>query len=143
VKGRGEPNWRPISALPMIATAIDGGLLAAQEQYETLLKARPKPYVLDDATIARTTHVFRESLECCDVYDEQLRRWRSRRLTPAQRRDVARVENANREARAVLTAILDLADELSAGTIERQLSKSDEQLGLEYLLGLHPAALTS
>jgi hypothetical protein len=103
-----------------------------------LLKARPKPYVLDDATIARTTRVFRESLEWCGVYDEQLRRWRSGRLTPAQRRDVARVENANREARAVLTAILDLADELSAGTIERQLSKSDEQLGLEYLLGLHP-----
>lgn len=51
---------------------------------------------------------------------------------------MAPVETVNREARAVVTAILDLADELSAGTIERQLSKSDEQLGLEYLLGFHP-----
>lgn len=124
--------------LPVIATAIDGGLESAREQYEILLEARPKPYVLDDATIARTTRVFRESLEYCGVYDEQLRRWRGLRLTRSQQRDVARVENANREARVVVTAILDLADELSAGTIERQLSKSDEQLGLEYLLGLHP-----
>lgn len=138
MKGRGEPNWHPISALPMIETAITGGLQSAREQYEVLLKARPKPYVLDDATIARTTRVFRESLEWCGVYDEQLRRWRSGRLTPSQRRDVARVENTNRETRTVVTAILDLADELSAGTIERQLSKTDEQLGLEYLLGLHP-----
>lgn len=138
MKGRGEPNWHPISALAMIETAITGGLKAAQVQHELLLKARPKPYVLDDATIARTTRVFRESLEWCDVYDEQLRRWRSGRLTPAQCRDVARIENANREARTVVTAILDLADELSAGTIERQLSTSDEQLGLDYLLGLHP-----
>jgi hypothetical protein len=138
VKGRGEPNWHPITALPLIETAITGGLDAAREQHELLLKARPKPYVLDDATIARTRRVFCESLEWCGVYDEQLRRWRSGRLTPAQRRDIARVENAKRETRAVITAILDLADELSAGTIERQLSTSDEQLGLEYLLGLHP-----
>jgi len=119
VKGRGEPNWHPISTLPVIAAAIDGGLESAREQYEILLEARPKPYVLDDATIARTTRVFRESLEYCGLYDEQLRRWRSQRLTPSQQRAVARVETANREARAVVTAILDLADELSAGTIER------------------------
>jgi hypothetical protein len=32
-----------------------------------------------------------------------------------------------------LTQILSLADELATGTIERQLSKSDSELGLEYL----------
>ena len=43
--------------LPVITAAIDGGLESAREQYEILLEARPKPYVLDDATIARTTRL--------------------------------------------------------------------------------------
>jgi hypothetical protein len=36
----------------------------------------------------------------------------------------------------VLTQILELADELGRGTIERRLARSDLALGLEYLLGL-------
>ncbi|HEX8157243.1 MAG TPA: hypothetical protein VF526_07635 [Solirubrobacteraceae bacterium] len=39
------------------------------------------------------------------------------------------------DLRAVLTQILELADELARGTIERQLAKSDLELGLEYVLG--------
>jgi hypothetical protein len=54
VNGRGEPNWQPINMLATIASLIDGGLSDAREHYAMLLKARPKPYVLDDATIART-----------------------------------------------------------------------------------------
>jgi len=37
--------------LPMIASLIDGGLRDGREHYATLFEARPKPYVLDDATI--------------------------------------------------------------------------------------------
>jgi hypothetical protein len=40
----------------------------------------------------------------------------------------------------MLTQILELADELGRGTIERQLAKSDLEIGLEYLLGSHPRA---
>jgi hypothetical protein len=40
----------------------------------------------------------------------------------------------------VLTQILELADELGRGTIERQLAKSDLELGLEYLMRAHPRA---
>lgn len=36
--------------------------------------------------------------------------------------------------RSVLVQILALADELAAGTIERQLAKSDIEVGVEYLL---------
>lgn len=128
---RGEPTWQPISALPTIAMLIDEGLRDARGHYATLLEARPKPYVLDDATIARVNRVNAEGLEYCDVYDEQLRRWRSERLTDAQQRETVRLQNASRELRLVLTQILALADELATGTIERQLSKSDAELGLE------------
>jgi len=35
--------WQPVAMLAMVASLIDGGLSDAREQYETLLKARPKP----------------------------------------------------------------------------------------------------
>ncbi|MCA1680475.1 MAG: hypothetical protein LC777_16750, partial [Actinobacteria bacterium] len=135
VTGRGEPNWQPISMLATIARLTDEGLKDAREQYATLLRARPKPYVLDDATIARITRVNGESVDCCDVYEQQLQRWQAGRLTVAQRREVARVLDATRELRQVHTRIVELADELGRGTIERQLAKSDIELGLEYMLG--------
>jgi len=136
VTGRGEPNWQPISMLATIAGLTDEGLKDAREQYATLLRARPKPYVLDDATIARIKRVNGESVDCCAVYEQQLLHWQAGRLTVAQRREVARVLDATRELRQVHTRIVELADELGRATIERQLAKSDIELGLEYMLGL-------
>jgi hypothetical protein len=43
--------------LATIASLSDKGLRDAREHYATLLEARPKPHVLDDATIARTRRV--------------------------------------------------------------------------------------
>jgi hypothetical protein len=124
--------------LPTIARLIDQGLTDTQEQYETLLKARPKPWVLDAATVNRSKRVNSEALEWCGVYDQQLKRWLSQRLTPAQRREVTRLQDVQRDQRRVLNEILALLEELAANTIDRQLSKSDTQLGLEYLLGFGP-----
>ncbi len=132
---RGEPTWQPITMLPTIAMLIDGSLSHAREHYATLLEARPKPHVLDDATIARVKRVNGEGLEWCDVYDRQLARWQREGLTGAQREEGTRLQGVQRELRAVLTQILELADELGRGTIERQLAKSDLELGLEFVLG--------
>jgi hypothetical protein len=133
VNGRREPNWQPISMLATIASLIDGGLSDAREHYAMLLKARPTPYVLDDATIAETKRVNGEGVEWCDVYDRQLQRWRSERLTGAQRREVERLQGVSGELRVELTRILELADELGEGTIERQLSMSRSRARAEHL----------
>ena len=138
--GRGEPSWQPIGRLPVIASLIDGGLRDGREHYATLLEARPKAYVLDDATIKRTKRVNGEGLEWCGVYDEQLRRWGRQRLTDAQRREIDRLKGGLRELRLVLAQILALADELGRGTIERQLAKTDLEVGLDYLLRADPQA---
>ena len=74
------------------------------------------------------------------MYDQQLMRWRAQRLTDAQRREIARLEDVQRDLRSVLTQILELADEFGRGTIERQLAKSDLELGLEYLMRARPRA---
>jgi hypothetical protein len=138
VSGRGEPIWQPISMLATIASLIDRGLADAREHYAIFLKARPKPFVLDDATIADTKRVNGEGLEWCDVYDRQLERWRSQRLTAAQHGEVVRLQAVSGELRVELTRTLELGNELGRGTIERQLAKSDLELGLERLLRSDP-----
>jgi hypothetical protein len=136
--GRGEPRPQPIGMLPTIARLIDDGLSDTSEQYATLLKACSKPWVLDDALVNRSKRINGEALEWCGVYDQQLKRWLGQRLTLAQRREVVRLQSVQRDQRRVLNEILALLDELAANTIDRQLAKSDTQLGLEYLLGFGP-----
>lgn len=124
--------------LATIARVIDEGLAGTREQYATLLEARPKPWVLDDALVARSRRVNSEALAWCGVYDRQLARWVGQRLTPSQRREAIRLQGVQRDQRRVLNEILALLQEPAANTIDRQLAKSDVQVGLEYLLGFGP-----
>lgn len=48
------PHGQPITALPVIASLIDGKLADGQEHHATLLAVRDRPYVLDDATVERS-----------------------------------------------------------------------------------------
>jgi hypothetical protein len=88
---RPQPQWQPIGMLPTLARHIDGMLEADREQYETLLEAKPKPYVLDDATVARVISVFTRQQKDFWLFEEQLRRWQSGSLTAEQREEVERL----------------------------------------------------
>ena len=133
-----EPIWQPISRLPLIASIIDGMLADDRQTSATLLEARPKPHVLDDATVARTKRVFTEQQDDLWLYEEQLARWRHEALTTGQRREVERLAGQLTRVREVVAAILALADELAPRTIDRLLAMDDAELGLATLLGLIP-----
>ena len=128
------PHWQPITALPLIASLIDGELADGQEHHATLLAVRDRPYVLDDATVDRSIKLHAEQRDFLWVFAEQLARWRNEQLSSAQRRELDRLEGQLERLRAVLSDILALAEELKQGTIERVLAKSDRELGLEALL---------
>ncbi len=128
------PNWQPLTALPLIASLIDGELADGQEHHATLLSVRDRPYVLDDATVERSIKLHTDQRDFLWVFAEQLTRWRHQRPTDAQRRELDRLEGQLERLRAVLSAILALAEELQQGTIERVLAKSDLELGIEALL---------
>ncbi len=129
-----QPQWQPIDMLPTLARHIDGMLEASQEQYETLLQARPKPHVLDDYTVNRVIKAFTTQISDLWLFDEQLKRWQADQLTEAQRQEVERLVGQMKRLREVDNQVLALAKELSKGTIEKVMSKSDEELGLEMLL---------
>jgi len=128
------PQWQPIERLALVASHIDGMLESATEQYETLQLAKPKPFVLDNYTVGRVIDVFTAQQSDLWLFDEQLRQWERGTLTTAQRQEVERLAGQMLQLHEVITAILRLADELKEGTIEKQLAKSDVELGIEALL---------
>ncbi len=130
------PRWQPIDQLPTLADAIDGMAESAEEQYPLLEEARPRPSMLDDATVGRVIDVYTAQRDDLWMYEEQLRRWRAGTLTAAQRGDVERLAGQLGRLRAVIDKILALMDELKGGTIEKMMAKSDLEVGLEMLMRL-------
>ena len=46
-----QVNWQPISQMPLVAAMITDSLNDTREHLGTLVKAKDRPHVLDDATI--------------------------------------------------------------------------------------------
>jgi hypothetical protein len=128
-----KPQYRPLSFLPTLATHIDGMLAAHQEQYATLLQAKDRPHVLDDYTVQRVIKAYTTAKNDLPLFDEQLRRWSAEKVTTAQRQEIIRLKSQMQQLHEVIDNVLKLANRLAQGTIERQMAKSDEEIGLEYL----------
>ena len=131
---RQQPQWQPLSMLSTLGPHIDGMLEADQEQYATLLEVKPKPYVLDNATVDRVIRVFTAQREELALFDEQLRRWELMNPTEEQRTEITRLKQQMAALRQVKTDVLTLALELRKGTIENILAMNDAELGLRFLL---------
>src|SRR5580700_5443563 len=125
-----RPDWQPISRLPL----IDAMLQDAEEHYQTLPQAAPKPHVLDDYTVGRVFEVFGSQKNDVWLFEEQLARWKMDKLSVCQRHEVDRLTEQVGRCRTVIDSILALAEQLKEGTIEKVLAKSDLELGLEFLL---------
>ena len=134
-----QVNWQPISQMMLIASMIDTSLDDTREHLATLTKARAKPHVLDDATIDRVERVHTEQLEFVAIYTQQISRWREEKPSASQTRALDRMATQNQQLRDVTADVLTLARELRKGTIERVLGMSDQELGLQSLLGKRPA----
>jgi hypothetical protein len=75
-----EQNWYPISKLGWFTGHIREGVEATRRQLELLQPALARPYLLDDATVARIIRVHRDQAADLDLFQNQADRWR---LAPA------------------------------------------------------------
>jgi len=132
------PQWQPLSALAQIARDIDEQFANTQEQYETLLEVRDRPHVLDDATVARFMRLITDELEFLPVYREQLARWYQSRPASGQVIELDRLTRQLDRWGELLGKQRALAQEISAGTIEKVMAKSDLELGIEALQRMNP-----
>ena len=138
-KERGDRINQPLRMLPVMAELVESQLKHARDMCAILSQARPKPQVLDDATLDRVKRQFREQLDHVADYEWQLEQWAARKkLSGSQRAEVTRLASELEPLRAVTRMVLDLADELAQGTIDAILRMDDAELGLKTLLGLIP-----
>lgn len=129
-----QPQYQPISFLPTLKPHLAGMLEADEEQYQTLLQAKDKPHILDDYTVSEIIRVFTDAKKDLPLFDEQLRRWGSEKVTATQRQEIIELKAQMVKLHRVVDNVLALARQLSEGTIEKQMEKSDEQLGMEALM---------
>lgn len=133
-----QPNWQPLSQLPLVASLIDGGVEEAAAQRQILTKARARPHLLDDATLDRVDQVYGEEQQWLGFCEEQLRRWRQDQPSPAEEREIARLATEIGRLKPLVAEILALSAEIRTGTINRIMEMSDLELGLKALLGQLP-----
>jgi len=129
-----EQNWYPLSRLPMFANMVQGMHHDAQAQYSLFLEAADKPHVLDDATVTRAQRVIGTQRDDLTLYNNQFQRWLGEDPSPAQRQQIQQLQGLLDELRTTLDATLDLLERISKGTIDKIMSKSDLELGMEWLL---------
>ena len=130
-----EPNWQPISALPMISQLIREMRKDTDQQYQTLLEAEDKPHALDDALVDRVIQLYTTQAEDVAIFEQQLARWKKEDLTPAQEQEIKLLSEPLQQLRELETKILSLAEKLKQGTIDSILRKSDAELAIEVLSG--------
>ncbi|MBU3100845.1 MULTISPECIES: hypothetical protein [Clostridium] len=123
----------PVSMLPMMSTMISGQLEEAKDQYENLLKAQSKPYVLNDEIVERVIKVFSKQLDFICLYENQISKWHNEEtLTANIESALPKSQVQLQELSKVITNILALAAKLKNGTIEKVMGKSDLELGMEF-----------
>ena len=133
--GRGEPQWQPISRLPLLTQHLADGVKYAEDSLALFAQARGS-YRLSNADVAGIVKTFTQSkADLVELYVEQGRRWQALELGATRRKDVQRFVDLVAEELRLVEQILALAEQLKTWTIEAMLAKSDEQLGLEALLG--------
>lgn len=129
-----QPNWQPICNLSMIVGMIEGQLADAKVQFNNLLQATAKPYILDNETVDRTIIAYKEQVDFLWVFEKQLSKWlEEEKLTATEKNKISKAHEQLQELNKILVEILSLADKLKTGTIEKVLEKSDLEMGLEFL----------
>jgi len=128
-----NPQWQPSGNVFLVGPLIAGMLDGIQEQYTTLVEARPTPHILNDYTVGRLVEVYPKQRDDLWLWDEQLTRWSGEALNVIRRRAVERLHGQMAALHKVVDDILALADEWGRGTIETVPTRDDAEMGLEML----------
>ena len=130
-----QPIDRPISYLSLFATALNGDLSSARDQYKTLLPVKDKPSVLDDEIVNRIIKLHEEKNEFIENYERQFKLWRKEKLTPNQLIVLQDLEEKLPLLKEINDKVLALAYEIQPYTIDKIMAMQPEKLTLLHLSG--------
>lgn len=130
-----QPQWKPVSMMPMIAAVLDGEVENFEDLYKNLCEAMGKPHVMDDITVDRAINNHKKYLEEAWVYDEQIARWRKEDITEKELREIERLTEQMIKYRKLCEEIIAVSEKIRKGTINRILEMSDEEVAMAVLTG--------
>ena len=133
---RSKMRWLPVSAIPHIASEIDGLLAADEKNYQALLKAKVRPGVLDSETVDRLIQAFTEQGRELEPCQEQLLRWRNSVDSDAQRNELNKIGERLHKIQAVISSVLSLATEVKAAA-----PRSAQRSGSLFIIPFPPVNL--
>lgn len=131
-------SWQPLSELERIARGIDEQFDNTRDLYEHLCTGRDQPHLLDDAVIERVLRHVADQVQFLPVYRELLARWYQSQPTAEQLIRLDRVTHQLDRWEALLKEQRALAEEFSAGTIDKMMALSDEELAQGVFSGKIP-----
>lgn len=131
-----ERIWHPISKLEFFIDHTRRWAVDVREHLEILEEARAKPHVLADSDVAQIKRVYTEQAGDLVLFEEQAEKWGTLpALSPSRRAKLKTLTGQLAGLRELNKKVLDLAGELSKGTIDTVMAASDAELGLAALLG--------
>ncbi|MFI1798989.1 hypothetical protein ACH427_16810 [Streptomyces sp. NPDC020379] len=129
-----ERIWHPISKLEFFIEHTRGWVADSRESLATYEEARDKPHVLTDADVTRIKKVFTEQDESLTLFEEQSAAWgQLPDLSPSRRQKLQILNDQLAELRKIRGQVLELAEHLSAHTIDKVMAMSDMEAGLHFL----------
>lgn len=140
VRTQHQPTWQPVAAVGMLTAVVAEQLAHTRAQLALMEQARPtRPdaRILDDDTIFETLRVYGQMAEDYrDLFAEQGRRWQAETTPGTPTRHAIDGYGALVDAHlAALGDMLALTRQIQDHTIEKIMTKSDLELGIEALLG--------
>jgi hypothetical protein len=124
---------KPLTFLPVFAQMLRGLVQNTQDQYESLLNAQTRPYVLDDQLVERLLKLYRSQQQDELLWKKQLDFWQDLTLTETQRREINNLAGQAERLTELNQKVLDLVESLAPHTMNKLLAKDGAELGLEFL----------
>ncbi len=130
-----EPQWQPISMLPVFTEMVDGMLHESVVQLNNLTQIKDKPHILDDETLQRIFKLYTDQLEDHWLFTQQFKRWLSEDITPQERHEVERLNQQSQKLEQTNKQILELARSFEHATIDKIMEMKDGELTVAMMTG--------
>jgi len=130
-----QPQWQPISMLPVFTDMIDGMLESSTEQLNNMRLAVDKPHVLDDATLNWVIEQYGEQIKDHRLLEEQFARWKNEDLSTVEYAEVDRLIKQSSRLKVSNEEILKIAHSIEHATIDKIMAMDEGELTMAVLSG--------
>ena len=130
-----QPQWQPVSLLPVFTDMVDGMLESSVEQLSYMQLVMEKRHVLDDATLDRIITLYSNQLENHWLFEEQFTRWKQGNLCDAEEVEIDRLVKQSSKLKEVNEEILKLARSFEHVTIDKIMAMDEIDLTEAMLSG--------